>query len=355
MRVLVIGGSRTPDESGFDPWLQLQIDSLRRAGVYVDSFVVQRGERGKYARAVPRLRAVLARQAYDVVHAHYGYAGIVAALQRRVPSVVTFHGDDLLGTPDASGRATSWSRLWVQIHRRMAAHVDAVIAVSEEMARVLDRRDVHVIPCGVDTELFVPRARDDARRRLGWDTTRRYVLFAANPAFPRKCFPVARAAVDLLNRSRPDPIELVCTHSQPRAVVPYEEVPWYMAAADALAVTAYWEGGPVVVKEAMACNLPIVSADVGDVRRVIGDTGDCHIVARDPGAVATALAAVLDPPRRTNGRARAELVALPRIAERLIAVYEAVLRSHQTVRAPAVGDQSHPVSARATGAATEPG
>ena len=327
MKLLVIGGSRTHDESGFDPWLHSQVESLRRAGVTVDSFVIHRAERGKYARAIPRLRGLLARQHYDLVHAHYGFAGIVAALQRTVPSVVTFHGDDLLGTPDAHGRATPWSRLWVRVHRRMADRVDAVIAVSEEMARVLDRRDVHVIPCGVDTELFVPRDRDAARARLGWDCRRRYVLFAANPAFPRKCFPVARAAIDQLNRDRPVPIELVCTHSQPRAVVPYAEVPWYMAAADALVVTAYWEGGPVVVKEAMACNLPIVSVDVGDVREVIGDTRDCHVVCREPAAVAAALAAVLDPPRRTNGRARAELVALPRIAERLIAVYQSVLRS----------------------------
>jgi glycosyltransferase involved in cell wall biosynthesis len=327
VKLLVIGGSRTRDESGLDPWLRLQIDSLRRAGVATDSFVVYRGDRGKYGRAIPQLYAALRRERYDVVHAHYGYAGIVAALQRRCPSVVTFHGDDLLGTPDEQGRATTWSRLWVQIHRRMARHVDGVIAVSEEMARVLDRKDVHVIPCGVDTELFLPRDRRAARSRLGWDPERRYVLFAANPTFSRKCFPVAKAGIDLVNRTRTDRVELVCTHSQPRSVVPYGEVPWYMAAADALVVTAYWEGGPVVVKEAMACNLPVVSVDVGDVRQVIGDTRDCHIVARDPAAVAQALRTVLDPPRRTSGRVRAEAYALPRIAERLICVYESVLRS----------------------------
>lgn len=330
MRVLVIGGSRNYEENGFDPWLQSQIASLRRAGLTLDSFVIHRAERGKYARAIPRLRAVLARSHYDVVHAHYGYAGIVAAAQSRCPSVVTFHGDDLLGTPDDQGHATTWSRLWVQIHRRMAHHVDAVIAVSEEMARVLDRPDVHVIPCGVDTELFVPRSRDQARVRLGWDPEKRYVFFAANPTFARKCFPVARAGVEILRQSCRYPVELVCTHSQPTSVVPYEEVPWYMAAADALVVTAYWEGGPVVVKEAMACNLPIVSVDVGDVREVIGDTVDCHIVEREPTAVATALAAVLDPPRRTDGRARVERVSLPRIAERLIAVYQSIASSRES-------------------------
>ncbi|MBI4516433.1 MAG: glycosyltransferase [Deltaproteobacteria bacterium] len=334
MKVLVIGGSRSHDESGFDPWLQLQVRSLRRLGLTVDSFVIHRAERGKYARAIPRLRALLARAPYDVVHAHYGYAGIVAAAQSRCPSVVTFHGDDLLGTPDAYGRPTAWSRLWVQIHRRLAHHVAAVIAVSQEMAQVLDRVDVHVIPCGVDTELFVPRDRAAARAHLGWEPARRFVFFAANPAFPRKCFAVARAAVDLLNRNRADPVELVCTHSQPRAVVPYEQVPWYMAAADALVVTAYWEGGPVVVKEAMACNLPIVSVDVGDVRQVIADTAHCHIVEREPAAVAAALARVLDPPRRTQGRARAELVSLPRIAERLLAVYRAVVSPEAAVAVP---------------------
>jgi len=324
VRVLVIGGSRSREESGFDPWLRSQIASLRRAGITVDSFVVYRAERGKYARAIFRLRALLARTRYDIVHAHYGYSGIVAATQSRCPSMVTFHGDDLLGTPDENGQATAWSRLWVQIHRRMALHVDAVITVSAEMARLLDRPDVHVIPCGVDTELFVPRDRDEARARLGWDRQKRYVFFAANPAFPLKCFPVARDAVEMLRRTCGSPIELVCAHSQPREVVPHEEMPWYMAAADALVVTAYWEGGPMVVKEALACNLPIVSVDVGDVRQVIGETRDCHIVEREPAAVAAALAAVLDPPRRTDGRARAEAISSPRIAERLIAVYRSV-------------------------------
>jgi glycosyltransferase involved in cell wall biosynthesis len=325
VRILVVGGSRNQEESGFDPWLQSQIASLRRAGLAVDSFVIHRAQRAKYLRAIPRLRAELAHNRYDVVHAHYGYAGIVVAAQSHCPSVVTFHGDDLLGTPDSSGRATVWSQFWVRIHRRMARRVDAVIAVSDEMARVLDCGNVRVIPCGVDTELFLPRDRDAARARLGWDTSQRYVLFAANPAFPRKCFPVARAAVDLLNsEGAGNRVELVCTYSQPQAVVPYEEVPLYMAAADALVVTAFWEGGPVVVKEAMACNLPIVSVDVGDVRQVVGDTPDCHVVARNPTEVARALTAVLDPPRRTIGRARVESVALPRIAERLIAVYESV-------------------------------
>ena len=226
-----------------------------------------------------------------------------------------------MGTPDEHGNATVWSRLWGEIHRRVAGHVDAVITMSPAMARLIKRNDVQVIPCGVDTDLFAPRDRPIARARRAWDLHRRYVLFAADPAIPRKCFPVAQAAVEQLNRRGSDRVELVSVFKEPHG-----ELPWCMAAADALVHTAYWEGGPVVVKEAMACNLPVVSVDVGDVPYVIGDTAGCYIVERDPTAVAGALAAVLDCPRPTLGRHRVEAVSLPRIAARLIAVYEAVVR-----------------------------
>jgi len=47
----------------------------------------------------------------------------------------------------------------------------------------------------------------------------------------------------------------------------YTEMPWYYSAADAMILCSDSEGSPTSVKEALACNLPVVSTDVGDVRR----------------------------------------------------------------------------------------
>lgn len=99
----------------------------------------------------------------------------------------------------------------------------------------------------------------------------------------------------------------------------------YLNAADALVLPSDNEGSPGAVKEAMACNLPVVAADVGDVRQVIGGTEGCAVVERTPAAFADALAPILANPRRTDGRAHVQHLAWPAVTERLLGVYRGVL------------------------------
>ena len=60
-----------------------------------------------------------------------------------------------------------------------------------------------------------------------------------------------------------------------------------MNAADVLLLTSDAEGSPMVVKEAMACNVPVVSTAVGDVADVIGGTEGCYITQPGPGAMSS--------------------------------------------------------------------
>jgi len=64
--------------------------------------------------------------------------------------------------------------------------------------------------------------------------------------------------------------------------VPYEDIPVYMNASDVLILSSFHEGSPNVVKEAMACNCPIVATNVGDVKWVLGNTEGCYISSFDP-------------------------------------------------------------------------
>lgn len=95
---------------------------------------------------------------------------------------------------------------------------------------------------------------------LGLPSDGRVALFVGDPARPEKRYWLAQKTVNLLvSRIQ---VELIVASSGP-----YEQVPlYYMNACDALLLTSSHEGSPNAVKEALACNLPVVSVDVGDVR-----------------------------------------------------------------------------------------
>ena len=76
-----------------------------------------------------------------------------------------------------------------------------------------------------------------------------------------------------------------------------------MNAANVLVLTSTHEGSPNVVKEALACNLPIVSTDVGDVRERVAGLDNCVVCEDDrPETVAAALEQALDSGEFVNGR-----------------------------------------------------
>ena len=75
----------------------------------------------------------------------------------------------------------------------------------------------------------------------------------------------------------------------------------------------------------MACNCPIVSTDVGDVKEVIGNTDGCYICSYDPGDVADKIKKALDFGQRTDGREKIKHLDKKIIAQEIIGVYNKVL------------------------------
>jgi teichuronic acid biosynthesis glycosyltransferase TuaC len=321
MRTLVVTAIYpSAERPAFGTFVRTQVESLARVGVDVDVLVLDgRNRKLIYPKGMVQLRRRIAAGRIDLVHAHYSFAGVVARTQRRLPVVVTYHGDDLLGTVDERGRTRAWSRGVVALGRLLAELVDGVIVQSEEMARTLRRRDVHVIPHEVDFEVFRPVARVRARALLGLDPSRRYVLFASPPQIPVKRYPLAHAAVERLRASDPS-VELRVVHTETQ-----HRLALYMSACDALVFPSFQEGSPNVVKQAMACNLPIVATDVGDVRQVIGGTRGCFVCDPDAAVIAERLAGILARRERTDGRERVRHLDGEHVARRVLGVYEDVL------------------------------
>jgi len=156
--------------------------------------------------------------------------------------------------------------------------------------------------------------REEARHALGLASDRRLVLFAAIVR-PEKRLDIVQGAVELLRRTDPQ-VELVLATDQP-----HERMPLYMNASDVLALASDSEGSPVVIKEAMACNLPIVSVDVGDVAQVIGSTEGCYLCERDPADMASKLRLVLGRGQRTTGRQDIQHLSLDKTVEDVLQVY----------------------------------
>lgn len=325
MKVLIMTAIYpTPENPAFGSFVKTQAEALERAGIKVDLLVMRGGNRKLlYPKAIFQLRKRLEQGSFDLVHAHFGYVGLVARTQSKVPLVVTYHGDDLLGTINEQGKKAFWSVLAAAACKRLARHADAAIVQSQEMARQLKKSNVFVIPHEVDLEVFKPTERSEARKALGLDADKKYVLFAANPEIPVKRFPLARAAANVLEQQNGF-TELLVVHKEPQW-----RLALYMSACDVLIFPSYQEGSPNIIKQAMACNLPIVATDVGDVRQVIGKTRDCFICPPDARKFASAMREILSRRPRTEGREHVRHLNTEFVSGKVIEVYEQVLQNRE--------------------------
>lgn len=302
-------------------FIRRQAEFVRRAGVDLDVFPFD-GDKNpvKYLRAWAQLRRRLRAQRYDLIHAQFGQSGLLA-FPKRLPLVVTFRGSDVLGiVRDGDGAYSRAGRMLQRASRFVARHADAVILVSAHLGDQLrTKAPVHVIPSGLDFTLFRPMPQAEARQQLGMDPHERLVLFVGRPHQARKRGDLARAAVELLNERMP--ARLVVAWQ-----VEHAQVPLYMNACDVLIFTSMQEGSPNVVKEALACNLPVVSVNVGDVPERLRDVEGCELCADDePATIAAALERVLKRGRRVDGQAAVRHLDERLLTEKVLRVYRSVL------------------------------
>ena len=290
-------------------WVRDQVEEMRAQGLEIEVFEFPRG-RQHYRPATRRLRRLLARERFDLVHAHYGLAGWVAHRAGARPLIVSFHGTDV--------------RHWLvgALSRRLAWRVDLVAAVSRSLFGPEDGRPglppvpgSAVLACGPDLERFRPLPRAEARRELGLDPAGRYLLFPANPARPEKrhdrAVAVASACdADLLTGGSIDP----------------EQMPLWVNAANAVLVTSEYEGFGMVTVEALACDVPVLSTPVGIAPYALGGVTGTLSAPFDLTAWAAAARPHLDSlDPRVEGASRAASLSAARMAERTIVAYRDVL------------------------------
>jgi glycosyltransferase involved in cell wall biosynthesis len=319
MRILFVVPGDPTDLPGTNMiFVRRQAESLQREGLEVNSFYLRsRTSLRVLVQEFARFKTELKRMNPAVVHAHYGtMTALFAALGAgRRPLVITYRGSDLNGSRRVSRLRSALGR-WMS--QAAALRAERIVCVSRGLQQCLWwRRDrVTVLPSGVDAELFRPEARSEARARLGWPHSDRVVLFNAGRDPRTKRLDLALEAVELARETFPAlRLEILRGQTGP------DQVPTWMNASDCLLVTSDHEGSPTVVQEALACGLPVVSVEVGDIAERLEHVTHTRVVARDAHALAAALVELIREPLRTNGPESARAISLGRIAERLRDLY----------------------------------
>ena len=329
MRVLAVTNMYpTPQAPGLGTFVEQQVEGLRRLGLTVDVLLVDRVQDGMwvYLGLGRRLRARIEHFQPHVIHVMYG--GVMADLVTRAvtdrPTVVTFHGSDLLGE-HLSGVVRHWlARYGVRASRKAARQAGGIIVVSKGLRDALPEdigtSKVRIIPCGIDLGRFKPLNKRACQSQLGWDVDRFHILFPSNAGNPVKRPELARAAVE------------AATHLGIPAEIHYlrgvtnTDVPVWINASDVLLLTSLHEGSPTIVKEALACQLPVVSVDVGDVHEQIDGIEGCYLAQAEVSDLAAKLGMVFRA-SRTVASGRIKDLSLERIGLRLKQFYDDLLDS----------------------------
>ncbi len=305
----------------FGVFVEAQISSLRRRGITCEVVHARRDYLGLRRRSRQALRG----GTFDLVHAHFGYtAAVIADVCTRsgTPLLVSYCGGDINGEEGGFARRI---KSWVgSVASRLAGFAAAAIIVKnasmlERLPRALRKR-AEVIPNGVDLDSFVHASRDDARARLGWDSGT-VILFGGRRLDPTKNYALAEAAVREL-ATRGTPVRLV-----PLEGVPHDQVPLWLSAADVVLLTSLREGSPNIVKEALACDAPVVGVPVGDVAWLLEGVTNSRVCSYDANSVADGIAGALAA-RTSGGRQKIRALGLDSdsVAARLEALYLKILR-----------------------------
>ena len=283
----------------------------------VEYFLVK----GNYIKAVGALKAKIREFKPDIVHAHFGLSAITAELQSLVPVVTTFH----------NGETHHW---WVNLMSSlMSLRAKHVIYVAQHIRDMVyfKARNYSIIPCGVSLEDCFLIDKAEARKRLGWDAKKKYVMFGGAFDNLRKNYPLLRDAVERIGGD----IEIVEMKGLSRA-----ECVLRMNACDVFALPTKNEGSPQALKEAMACNCPIVATDVADIKHLLGDMPGHYLLPNKRGngawwvgdehsaeELAELLKQALAFEGRTKGRERIVELGYTNelVAKQIVAIYQEIL------------------------------
>jgi len=322
MRILEVSRYKNNFADHQLPFVTEQGEAIRALGHEVEYFLVK----GNYIKAVGALKTKIREFKPDIVHAHFGLSAITAELQSLVPVVTTFH----------NGETLNWHvNLMSSLFSLRAKHVIYVAQHIRDLS-YFKAKNNSIIPCGVPMEQMIITPKEEARKLLGWDPNKKYILFGGAFSNKRKNYELLKAAVEKLQITN-DKWQIECIEMKGLGRA---ECVLRMCACDLFALPSHSEGSPQALKEAMVCNCPCLATDIADVKYLFGDEPG-HFILRNPrktherwdadekslDEMVALLKEALAYGKRTKGRERILKLGLSneQVAKRIIDIYEQIL------------------------------
>lgn len=325
MKVLFVssGNSSSHDVATF---IKVQANSIARQGVAIDFFpIIGKGIIG-YLKGAVQLRRFVKTSSCDLIHAHYTLSGWSAVLALTgKPIILSLMGSDAYGSYIGVNRVSFLSRFQILLTYLIQPFVKSIISKSEHInSFVYIKHKSHIIPNGIDLKTLI-EVKELKKTTFDLATDKCNILFLGYKKSVRKNYKLLEKALSLINYD----INVIAPYPTTHNLVFN-----YLNTVDLIVVPSLMEGSPNVVKEAMACNCPVVATDVGDIRWLFGNEPGHYITSFDPNDVAEKIKLALQFAKergRTNGRQRIIELGLDSetVAKRIIEVYNSVLKDEQ--------------------------
>lgn len=340
MKVLVISNMYPKGNSNNGIFVKREIDSLERVNIKTIKIVKKGRNPLNYIPFILRSIFILFYKSYNLVHAHYGFhSALFAAIIKRRPLVVTFHRGDALYEPFRN-------KIYFILQRFVISRADHIIAVSNEIKNTLIKyleaqpNNISVITCGIDTDLFSPFNKMKKRKELEISNNSKVVLFVGG-------FEYRKGTDILLKCAKRIPetnfvfigkgiLQSDCKNCRFIGPQPNCKLPGWFSTADVFVLPSRSEGTPVVLLEALSCEIPVVASRIGGIPDLVKDGETGYLVEpEDVDMFEKKLRELLENSeerRRMGQQGRKNMIAnydSQKVAKRIKQVYEKILSKNQ--------------------------
>ena len=245
----------------FGIFVKEQVEGLNKFYPEIDNkimFIQGYKNRINYLKSIFEINWHIFQNQYDVIHIHYGLSGLFVLFNPfiKTPIITMIHGSDI--------NSNRYIRL---ISKLVASRSNHIFYLNDKMKnhiRHLENK-IEYLPCGVNTDLFNVD-RGNTNKNLT-------IAFPASRIRPEKNFNFFEKVINSYEKKHNVAIDVVEIHGKSR-----QEVKYILNKVDILMMTSLYEGSPQIIKEAMCCNTPIISSNVGDVELLLKDVNNCIVI-----------------------------------------------------------------------------